>query len=157
MKAPITLIMTPVEIVGKFTKPFALTIRFFANMIAGHVVVLALISIIFTFASWLVIVPAPLASMALVIMMLEIFVAFLQAFVFSLLVGGVHRADSERRTLEAGAGEAGAGCDVRTAASKTRIQAVPAWSVQYVGGIAPSAHRCSREDARRFPLSPGAR
>ena len=84
IKAPITLIMTPVEIMGKFTKPMALTIRLFANMIAGHVVVLALISIIFTFASWYLVVPPVLAATA--IMMLEIFVAFLQAFVFCLLV-----------------------------------------------------------------------
>jgi F-type H+-transporting ATPase subunit a len=84
VKAPITLIMTPVEIIGKFTKPLALAIRLFANMIAGHVVVLALISIIFTFGLWKI-VPAPVAA-AIGIMMLEIFVAFLQAFVFCLLV-----------------------------------------------------------------------
>ncbi|MGH7655531.1 MAG: F0F1 ATP synthase subunit A [Gemmatimonadaceae bacterium] len=84
IKAPITLIMTPVEIMGKFTKPLALTIRLFANMIAGHVVVLALISIIFTFASWFL-MPAPVLA-ATGIMLLEIFVAFLQAFVFCLLV-----------------------------------------------------------------------
>lgn len=84
IKAPITLIMTPVEIMGKFTKPLALTIRLFANMIAGHVVVLALISIIFTFASWFL-MPAPVLA-ATGIMLLEIFVAFLQAFVFALLV-----------------------------------------------------------------------
>jgi len=59
MKAPMTLIMTPVEIIGKFTKPFALAIRLFANMTAGHIVVLAMISLIFTFQKWLI-VPAPL-------------------------------------------------------------------------------------------------
>lgn len=84
VKAPITFIMTPVELLGKFTKPIALSIRLFANMIAGHVVVLALISIIFTFGSWLV-MPAPVLATT-GIMMLEIFVAFLQAFVFCLLV-----------------------------------------------------------------------
>ena len=52
--------MTPVEIVGKFTKPFALAIRLFANMTAGHVVLLALIGLIFTFKSYIV-APAPLA------------------------------------------------------------------------------------------------
>jgi F-type H+-transporting ATPase subunit a len=84
IKAPITLIMTPVELLGKFTKPIALSIRLFANMIAGHVVVLALISIIFTFGSiW--VVPAPVLATT-GIMMLELFVAFLQAFVFCLLV-----------------------------------------------------------------------
>lgn len=84
VKAPITFIMTPVELLGKFTKPIALSIRLFANMIAGHVVVLALISIIFTFGSWFV-MPAPVLATT-GIMMLEIFVAFLQAFVFCLLV-----------------------------------------------------------------------
>jgi F-type H+-transporting ATPase subunit a len=84
IKAPITIIMTPVELLGKFTKPIALSIRLFANMIAGHVVVLALISIIFTFGSWFV-MPAPVLATT-GIMMLEIFVAFLQAFVFCLLV-----------------------------------------------------------------------
>jgi F-type H+-transporting ATPase subunit a len=84
IKLPITFIMTPVEILGKFTKPIALSIRLFANMIAGHVVILALISIIFTFGLWTV-APFPVLA-ATGIMMLEIFVAFLQAFVFCLLV-----------------------------------------------------------------------
>jgi len=82
MKFLMTPIMTPVEIVGKFTKPFALTIRLFANMIAGHVIILALIGLIFMFG--LKIAIAPLA-MALFIMFLEILVAFIQAFIFSLL------------------------------------------------------------------------
>jgi F-type H+-transporting ATPase subunit a len=83
MKLPITLVLTPIEIIGKFTKPFALAIRLFANMISGHVVLLALISLIFTFATWLL-VPFPIA-IALGISMLELFVAFLQAFIFTLL------------------------------------------------------------------------
>jgi F-type H+-transporting ATPase subunit a len=78
-----TLIMTPVEIIGKFTKPFALAIRLFANMTAGHVVVLALVGLIFTFGSWWV-AGGPFV-MALAIMLLEIFVAFLQAFIFAVL------------------------------------------------------------------------
>lgn len=83
MKLPMTLIMTPVEIIGKFTKPFALAIRLFANMTAGHVVVLALVGLIFTFGSWWV-AGGPFL-MALAIMLLELFVAFLQAFIFSVL------------------------------------------------------------------------
>ena len=82
MKLPMTVIMTPIEIVGKLTKPFALTIRLFANMTAGHIVVLALIGLIFTFAG--IASAAPLL-MAVAIMMLEIFVAFLQAYIFALL------------------------------------------------------------------------
>src|SRR5512140_3128033 len=80
-KMLMTCIMTPVEILGKFTKPFALCIRLFANMTAGHVMVLALISIVFTFGSVLIGF-APVA-MAVGIMMLELFVALLQAYVFT--------------------------------------------------------------------------
>ena len=83
MKLPITFILTPIELIGKFTKPFALAIRLFANMLSGHVVLLALISLIFTFGSWLL-VPAPIL-IALSISLLELFVAFLQAFIFTLL------------------------------------------------------------------------
>ncbi len=82
MKLPFTLVMTPVEIMGKFTKPFALTIRLFANMIAGHVVILALIGLIFMFGALVSIVAVP---MALFIMLLELLVAFIQAFIFSVL------------------------------------------------------------------------
>ncbi len=83
MKLFISPILTPIEIIGKLTKPFALAIRLFANMVSGHVVLLALISLIFTFSSW-ILVPVPIA-MALGISLLEIFVAFLQAFIFTLL------------------------------------------------------------------------
>ncbi|HST08323.1 MAG TPA: F0F1 ATP synthase subunit A [Gemmatimonadaceae bacterium] len=83
MKIFISPILTPIEIIGKLTKPFALAIRLFANMISGHVVLLALISLIFTFATW-ILVPLPIA-MALGISLLELFVAFLQAFIFMLL------------------------------------------------------------------------
>lgn len=82
MKVPMTLIMTPIEIVGKLTKPFALAIRLFANMTAGHIIILALVGLIFTFAGFMS--GAPLL-MAVAIMVLEIFVAFLQAFIFALL------------------------------------------------------------------------
>jgi F-type H+-transporting ATPase subunit a len=82
MKLPLSVIMTPVEIIGKFTKPFALTIRLFANMIAGHVIILALIGLIFMFG-WAVSLAA--IPMALFIMFLEILVAFIQAFIFALL------------------------------------------------------------------------
>jgi F-type H+-transporting ATPase subunit a len=83
MKIFISPILTPIEIIGKLTKPFALAIRLFANMVSGHVVLLALISLIFTFATW-ILVPVPIA-MALGISLLELFVAFLQAFIFTLL------------------------------------------------------------------------
>ncbi|MEA3245596.1 MAG: F0F1 ATP synthase subunit A [Gemmatimonadota bacterium] len=91
VKAPITLIMTPVEILSKFTKPFALAMRLFANMTAGHIAVLSLIGMIFTFAA-LINSPIGVAGttaasvgLATAIMCLEVFVAFLQAFIFMLL------------------------------------------------------------------------
>jgi F-type H+-transporting ATPase subunit a len=82
MRIPMFLIMSPVEMIGKLTKPFALAIRLFANMTAGHIVVLALIGLIFTFAGP---VSAAPFLMAVAIMILELFVAFLQAFIFTLL------------------------------------------------------------------------
>jgi F-type H+-transporting ATPase subunit a len=76
-------VMSPVEMVGKISKPFALTIRLFANMTAGHIVFLALVGLIFAFQSWaLAGVPV---LMATAISMLELFVSFLQAFIFTLL------------------------------------------------------------------------
>ena len=83
MKAMLTPILTPIELASKFTKPFALAVRLFANMTAGHIVVLALLGLIFSFGSWFI-APAPFLG-ALAIMLLEIFIAFLQAFVFALL------------------------------------------------------------------------
>jgi F-type H+-transporting ATPase subunit a len=78
-----SVLMTPIEILSKLTKPFALTIRLFANMTAGHVVMLALISLIFAFGSiFVAVVPV---GMAVADSLLEIFVAFLQAFIFALL------------------------------------------------------------------------
>lgn len=82
LKLPLTLIMTPIEIISKFTKPFALTVRLFANMVAGHVIILSLIGLIFLFG-WAVALPSIL--MALFIMVLETLVVFVQAFIFSLL------------------------------------------------------------------------
>jgi F-type H+-transporting ATPase subunit a len=83
LKPVILAIMTPIEIIGKLAKPFALAVRLFANMTAGHALVLALIGLTFTFGSFAVGVGA--SAMATAIMLLEVFVAFLQAFVFTLL------------------------------------------------------------------------
>lgn len=76
-------IMIPVEIIGLFSRPFALMIRLFANITAGHIIVLSLISLIFIFDS---IGLAPV-SMVFVIFMdfMELLVAFLQAYIFTLL------------------------------------------------------------------------
>jgi F-type H+-transporting ATPase subunit a len=76
-------IMIPIEILGLFTKPFALCIRLFANMTGGHIVLVSLIGLIFIFRSPLVAI-AP-ASFVVAIMFLELFVAFLQAYIFTML------------------------------------------------------------------------
>jgi F-type H+-transporting ATPase subunit a len=83
MRIAMLIIVSPVELIGKFTKPFALAIRLFANMTAGHIVLLAFIGLIFTFKSYAVAL-APV-SMAVALSLLELMVAFLQAFIFTLL------------------------------------------------------------------------
>ena len=72
-----------VEFLGLFAKAFALTVRLFANMTAGHIVILALIGLIFVFKSVLV---APISiAFAIFINFLEILVAFIQAYIFTML------------------------------------------------------------------------
>ena len=84
MVAPILL---PIEILGMFTKPFALCVRLFANMMAGHAVLSAFMGLILVPLLALGIVP-----FATTLNILELFVAFLQAYVFVMLtaifVGG---------------------------------------------------------------------
>ncbi len=75
-------IMIPVEIVGTFAKPFALCIRLFANMVAGHAVIIVLLVLIIQ--GGFLIAPLPVAGV-LFISMLELFVAHLQAFIFTIL------------------------------------------------------------------------
>ena len=77
------LIMTPVELIGKIVKPFALCLRLFANMTAGHFVILALLGLIFVFGSY--IVAGGVVAFVLFMMTLELLVAFLQAYIFALL------------------------------------------------------------------------
>lgn len=76
-------IMIPVEIVGMLAKPFALCIRLFANMVAGHAVIIVLLLLIIKSGSY-VIAPMPIFGV-LFISMLEIFVGHLQAFIFTIL------------------------------------------------------------------------
>jgi F-type H+-transporting ATPase subunit a len=77
-------IMIPIEILGIFTKPFALAMRLFANMSAGHMVLLVLMGLIFFFKSWAV-APASV-GFSVFIYFLELLVMFLQAFIFTMLV-----------------------------------------------------------------------
>ncbi len=79
----LTAFMAPIEVLSKFTKPFALAVRLFGNMVAGHFVILSLVGIILMFGSWVIGVPTALLLAA--IMLLETLVAALQAYVFILL------------------------------------------------------------------------
>lgn len=76
-------IMIPIEIIGMFTKPFALMIRLFANITAGHIIILSLVSLIFIFKT-VAIAPVSIAFV-LFMSVLELLVAALQAYVFTLL------------------------------------------------------------------------
>jgi len=77
------VIMTPVELIGKIVKPFALCLRLFANMTAGHFVILSLLGLIFLFANWFI--AGGTVAFVLFMMCLELLVAFLQAYIFALL------------------------------------------------------------------------
>jgi F-type H+-transporting ATPase subunit a len=94
LKVFLLAVMTPIELIGKLAKPFALAVRLFANMTSGHVLVLALIGLTFLFKSYTVGIGASLLATG--VMLLEVFVAFLQAFVFTLLTSvfiGLMRAE----------------------------------------------------------------
>jgi F-type H+-transporting ATPase subunit a len=80
--------MAPIEILGKLVKPFALAVRLFGNMTAGHFVILSLFGIIFLFGQlyiWNYGIGIITAALVTGIMMLELIVALLQAYVFALL------------------------------------------------------------------------
>lgn len=87
-------LMWIIELVGQFTKPFALAIRLLANMTAGHIVILVLMGFIFQFESYGVVPVSVIGASA--IFLLELFVAFLQAYIFVFLTalfiaGSQHR------------------------------------------------------------------
>lgn len=75
--------LIPIEILGTLTKPFALMIRLYANISAGHIVVMSLIGLIFVFKNW--IAGPAFFGLTLFISVIEVLVAFLQAFVFTML------------------------------------------------------------------------
>jgi F-type H+-transporting ATPase subunit a len=92
MKGPAALglsaAMAPIEILGKLVKPFALCVRLFGNMTAGHFVVLALFGLIFLFGHvqvWRWAIGAGSSALVLGVMLLEIIVGFVQAYVFALI------------------------------------------------------------------------
>lgn len=85
----VKVILVPVEILSVFIKPFALIIRLFANMVAGHIIIICLISLIFIFAGLNVYAGwgTSIFSIAFTIFIyfIEILVAFIQAFIFAML------------------------------------------------------------------------
>jgi len=85
----VKLILVPVEFLSVFIKPFALIIRLFANMVAGHIIIICLISLIFIFGQLSVYAgwgASPLAvGFTIFIYFIEVLVAFLQAFIFTML------------------------------------------------------------------------
>ena len=79
---PLRFIILPVEIIGIFTKPFSLMIRLFAAITAGHIVLLSLVGLTFIFHSWLVGIGSSI--FVLFISLIELLVAGIQAYVFTL-------------------------------------------------------------------------
>ena len=86
---PVLLILTPIEILGLFLRPFVLMIRLFANITAGHIIALAFFSLIFIFGEMNAGLGIGVSVLSLVFTVfmgaLELLVAFLQAYVFTLL------------------------------------------------------------------------
>jgi len=100
------LILTPVEILGMFIKPFTLMLRLFANITAGHIVVMSFIGLIFIFGK-MGTSPSGVATGAVVsipltmfIMAIELLVAFIQAYVFTLLTASYIGAATEEHHTE---------------------------------------------------------
>lgn len=83
-KVPILVlfILIPVEFLGLFTKPMALMLRLFANMLAGHIIIFAFLGLIIMFGFF---VALPALIIATCVSLLEVGVAFLQAYIFTLL------------------------------------------------------------------------
>lgn len=81
---PMKIILMPIELLGTLTKPFALLIRLFANITAGHVVIMSLIAMIFVGKNLAADLPISL-GLTLFISVIEVLVAFLQAFIFTML------------------------------------------------------------------------
>ncbi|MGK0285068.1 MAG: F-type H+-transporting ATPase subunit a [Salibacteraceae bacterium] len=80
---PMRIVLAPIELLGVLIKPFALMIRLYANMSAGHIVLMSLVGLIFIFKSWLA--AGPVLGLTLALSVLELLVAALQAYIFTML------------------------------------------------------------------------
>lgn len=80
---PMKIILAPIELLGTFIKPFSLMIRLYANITAGHVVMMSIIGLMFIFKGW---IGSPLSfALAFALGLLELLVAALQAYIFTML------------------------------------------------------------------------
>lgn len=80
---PMKFILAPIELIGAIIKPFSLMIRLYANMFAGHLVLMSLIGMMFVFKSW---IGSPLTfALSFIISLIEILVTLLQAYIFTML------------------------------------------------------------------------
>ena len=80
---PMKIILAPIELLGTFIKPFSLMIRLYANITAGHIVIMSIIGLMFIFKNW---VGSPLSfALATTLGILELLVAALQAYIFTML------------------------------------------------------------------------
>lgn len=91
LPVPVKILLAPIELVSVFTKPFALMVRLFANITAGHIIILSLVSLIFIFGNAGHNLGGGIAGIAIAVPfvlfmnVLELLVAFLQAFIFTIL------------------------------------------------------------------------
>jgi F-type H+-transporting ATPase subunit a len=97
---PMKIILAPIELLGVFIKPFALMIRLYANITAGHVVLMSLMSLIFIMQSWLL-SPLPFL-LTFALSLLELLVAALQAYIFTMLSALYFGSAVEEHAHEAG-------------------------------------------------------
>ena len=79
--APVLVILVPIEFLGLFIKPFALMLRLFANMLSGHIIIFAFLGLVVLFGIYAL----PAIAVALFVSVLELGIAFLQAYIFTLL------------------------------------------------------------------------
>jgi F-type H+-transporting ATPase subunit a len=80
---PMKIILAPIELLGVFIKPFALMIRLYANISAGHIVLMSLIALIFLFENWFA--RGAFFGLSFLLSIIELLVAFLQAYIFTML------------------------------------------------------------------------
>ena len=91
MPVPMKIFLAPIELLGVFTKPISLMIRLFANITAGHIIILALVGLIFVFGKAGESVAGAGAGVlvgglfTLFLSVIELIVAFIQAFIFTIL------------------------------------------------------------------------